>query len=58
MKKRWGLVLIFLVLFIVITSGIIRAEEPRLRLATTTSTEDTGILPVLNLPFEKMMNIK
>ena len=58
MKKRWGLVFIFLVLFIVCTSGIIRAEELRLRLATTTSTEDTGILQALNPPFEKMMNIK
>ena len=58
MKKKCGLVFIFLVLFIISASGIIRAEELRLRLATTTSTEDTGILPVLNAPFEKMMNIK
>jgi len=58
MKKRWGLVFIFLVLFIISTSEIVRAEELRLRLATTTSTEDTGILQALNPPFEKMMNIK
>ena len=58
MEKRWRLVFMFLLLIIVSTSGIIRAEELRLRLATTTSTEDTGILPVLNAPFEKMMNIK
>jgi len=58
MKKRWGLVFIFFALFLVIAAGVIRAEELRLRLATTTSTEDTGVLPVLNAPFEKMMNIK
>jgi len=34
MKKRWGLVSAFLLLIIVSTSGIIRAEELRLRLAT------------------------
>jgi tungstate transport system substrate-binding protein len=58
MKKRWGLFFISLLFFIISASGIIRAEELRLRLATTTSTEDTGILPVLNAPFEKMMTIK
>ncbi len=58
MGKRWRLVFMFLLFIIVSTSGIIRAEELRLRLATTTSTEDTGILPVLNTPFEKMLNIK
>lgn len=58
MGKKWRLVFMFLLLIIISTAGIIRAEELRLRLATTTSTEDTGILPVLNAPFEKMMNIK
>ena len=58
MKKRWGLVFIFLLFFIISTSGIIQAEELRLRLATTTSTEDAGILQILNPPFEKMMHIK
>jgi tungstate transport system substrate-binding protein len=33
------------------------ADEVRLRLATTTSTENTGLLPALNPPFEKMMGI-
>jgi len=33
------------------------ADEVRLRLATTTSTENTGLLTALNPPFEKMMGI-
>ncbi|MGA2478433.1 MAG: substrate-binding domain-containing protein [Spirochaetia bacterium] len=33
------------------------AQTVRLRLATTTSTEDSGLLPVLNPPFEKLTGI-
>jgi tungstate transport system substrate-binding protein len=33
------------------------AQTVRLRLATTTSTQDSGLLPVLNAPFEKMTGI-
>lgn len=33
-------------------------DAVRLRLATTTSTQDTGLLDVLNPPFEKKMNMK
>lgn len=56
---RKALRLIFIVLLTVTSfSGITWAEEVRLRLATTTSTEETGILKALNAPFEKMMNIK
>jgi tungstate transport system substrate-binding protein len=33
------------------------AETVRLRLATTTSTQDSGLLPVLNPPFEKLTGI-
>ena len=58
MVKRLRLIILLLLLSVIISGGIVRAEEVRLRLATTTSTEDTGILPVLNAPFEKMMNIK
>ncbi|HPD61115.1 MAG TPA: substrate-binding domain-containing protein, partial [Thermodesulfobacteriota bacterium] len=58
MGKKWQLIFLVLVIFVISTSGIIRAEELRLRLATTTSTEDTGIIQALNPPFEKMMHIK
>jgi tungstate transport system substrate-binding protein len=34
------------------------ADPGRLRLATTTSTEDSGLLPVLNPPFEKLTGLK
>jgi tungstate transport system substrate-binding protein len=33
------------------------AETVRLRLATTTSTQDSGLLPILNPPFEKLTGI-
>jgi tungstate transport system substrate-binding protein len=33
------------------------AQGVRLRLATTTSTQDSGLLPILNAPFEKMTGI-
>jgi tungstate transport system substrate-binding protein len=33
------------------------AQTVRLRLATTTSTDDSGLLPVLNPPFEKLTGI-
>lgn len=33
------------------------AQTVRLRLATTTSTQDSGLLPILNPPFEKMTGI-
>ena len=58
MKKNWRFIIFLLVLSLISFFGIAQAEELRLRLATTTSTEDTGILSVLNAPFEKMMNIK
>ena len=34
------------------------AQTVRLRLATTTSTEDSGLLPILNPPFEKLAGVK
>jgi tungstate transport system substrate-binding protein len=33
------------------------AQTVRLRLATTTSTQDSGLLPILNPPFEKLTGI-
>lgn len=33
------------------------AQTVRLRLATTTSTQDSGLLPILNAPFEKITGI-
>jgi tungstate transport system substrate-binding protein len=33
------------------------AQTTRLRLATTTSTQDSGLLPILNPPFEKLTGI-
>jgi len=58
MKKKAGLIFILSVLSFIIFSGISQADEMRLRLATTTSTDNTGLLQALNPPFERMMNIK
>ena len=49
-----ALILIFLCLSIHV---VVQADGLRLRLATTTSTENTGLLSALNPPFEKMMGI-
>ena len=38
-------------------AGRFAADPARLRLATTTSTQDSGLLPVLNPPFEKLTGI-
>jgi len=58
MKKN---ILLFLtaiwVVFIVLFYSPLFAEE-RLKLSTTTSTENTGLLKVLLPPFEKMFNVK
>lgn len=48
--------LIYLILIISL-SGVVYGQE-RLRLATTTSTENSGLLAVLHPPFEKQNNIK
>ena len=49
MKKIFRLLLACLTLF----SGAVSAEEVRLKMATTTSTENSGLLAVLNPPFEE-----
>jgi tungstate transport system substrate-binding protein len=60
MKVEAKLVLVGLLftLFCLWSYPVIQAEEIRLRLATTTSTDNTGLLKTLNPPFERMMNIK
>jgi tungstate transport system substrate-binding protein len=58
MKKN----IIFLVIFILSISllliGTVYAEPIHLKLATTTSTDDSGLLDVLLPPFEELFNIK
>ena len=41
----------------VITLSAAAQQNVRLRLATTTSTQDSGLLPILNPPFEKLTGI-
>jgi tungstate transport system substrate-binding protein len=52
MKKMIVIALLLCAILVPLT-----AQTVRLRLATTTSTEDSGLLPVLNPPFEKMTGI-
>jgi len=54
MKKIFQLLLILLVLY----SGLVFAEVERLKMATTTSTDNSGLLAVLNPPFEEKYNVK
>lgn len=54
MKKIFQLLLACLVSF----SGVVSAEEVRLKMATTTSTDNSGLLAVLNPPFENKYNVK
>ena len=54
MKNIYQLLVIFLVLY----SGFVYADVDRLKMATTTSTDNSGLLAVLNPPFEEKYNIK
>ncbi len=56
MKKR--LVRICAALLIGLCSGSVYADAARIRLATTTSTDNSGLLSVLNPAFEKKHNVK
>ena len=47
----------FLIFHIILVSTTLSAQE-RLKLSTTTSTENTGLLQALLPPFERMFNIK
>jgi tungstate transport system substrate-binding protein len=50
--------LIVFALALCVALAPLAADPGRLRLATTTSTEDSGLLPVLNPPFEKLTGLK
>ncbi|MBE3065313.1 MAG: substrate-binding domain-containing protein, partial [Spirochaetes bacterium] len=50
--------LIVIVLALCAALAPLSADPGRLRLATTTSTEDSGLLSVLNPPFEKLTGVK
>jgi len=50
--------LIVIVLALCVALAPLTADPGRLRLATTTSTEDSGLLPILNPPFEKLTGLK
>jgi len=55
LKKYSGLVLS---VFFLLSSAFPAFAEDRLKLSTTTSTENSGLLNVLLHPFEKMFNVK
>ena len=57
MKSKRFMILSFAILFVVLSFSGVFAEE-RLRLSTTTSTENSGLLYALLPPFEKMFNLK
>jgi tungstate transport system substrate-binding protein len=50
--------LIVIVLALCAALAPLSADPGRLRLATTTSTQDSGLLPILNPPFEKLTGLK
>lgn len=59
MKKNYIFQIIFtLILSLLITAGTVYAEPLSLKLATTTSTENSGLLDKLLPPFEEKFNIK
>lgn len=53
-----NIVLILLNLLLIICASNVQAETERLRLATTTSTDNSGLLHVLHPAFEQKYNIK
>lgn len=56
--KRWRMVTGWFVLFVVAIPVSAGAAEERIRMATTTSTENSGLLDVLLPPFEEEFNVK
>jgi tungstate transport system substrate-binding protein len=58
MKKNIIFRVIFILMISLLLIGSVYAEPIHLKLATTTSTQDSGLLPVLLPPFEKLSNIK
>jgi tungstate transport system substrate-binding protein len=57
MKSRKSMRLIVIALLLCAILLPAAAQTVRLRLATTTSTQDSGLLPILNPPFEKLTGI-
>jgi len=57
MKSRKSMRLVAIALLLCAILLPAGAQSARLRLATTTSTQDSGLLPVLNPPFEKLTGI-
>jgi tungstate transport system substrate-binding protein len=57
MKARLSMTLVLAVLLACSVLLPAAAQGVRLRLATTTSTQDSGLLPILNPPFEKLTGI-
>ncbi|OGP54936.1 MAG: tungsten ABC transporter substrate-binding protein [Deltaproteobacteria bacterium RBG_13_52_11] len=55
--KTMGKGILIVLLLLLLSAPAILAEE-RLRLSTTTSTENSGLLDVLLPPFEKQFNVK
>ena len=49
--------ILYLLLPAVLISNVVVAEE-RLRLATTTSTDNTGLLALLHPPFEEQNDVR
>ncbi len=47
-----------LITFLLFGSTTVCADMKRLKMATTTSTDNSGLLAVLNPPFEKKYNVK
>lgn len=56
MKKTLSLILVIGLCFILATSAV--AQVQRLKISSTTSTDNTGLFAVLNPPFEKMFNCR
>jgi len=54
MKKLFQVLLVLMLL----SSALVFAADVRLKMATTTSTENSGLLSVLNPPFEKKYDVK
>jgi tungstate transport system substrate-binding protein len=58
MKKNIIFRVIFILSISLLLIGTVYAEPIHLKLSTTTSTEDSGLLDVLLPPFEELFNIK
>lgn len=57
MKRRTYFALVLCAVLLPAAAQSAVAQGTRLRLATTTSTQDSGLLPILNPPFEKLTGI-